>query len=118
MATDGTYYIPDENGITPVGNRSTPIRLDLYVQLIAGSGTATLTIEAQSQLDGSWYDVTSDTFGQGWFRAKDGATEDYHLSDGLRLLSAYPAVRGKVVLDTSGADDADYSAAWKRVDLR
>ena len=105
--TDGTYYYyVDMDSYRKCG---------FQLVLDGGSGTVTVTIEATLQDDGTamssctYVDVTSDVFGSASFTASD------ILVDNAEALSVAKYVRVKVVANTSGADDADWTIYHKRL---
>jgi hypothetical protein len=105
--TDDTYYYyTDMDGFR-----------DLALQLVldGGSGTVTVTVEATEQDDGtapascSYQDVTN-----AWFGAANFTASAILLNTNYSALIA-KYVRVKVVANTGGADDGDWTIFGKRV---
>ena len=104
---DGTYYYYlDMDGYKALG---------LQLVLNGGSGTVTVTVECTLQDDGTapascnYHDVSNTVYGAAnW-------TASAVLFDSNYILGQCKYVRIKVVADTSGADDADWTIFAKRL---
>lgn len=104
--TDGTYYY--------YLSMSTFRKVGLQLKLDSGSGSVTVTVEATIQ-DGSditaldYLDLTNDVFGAASF------TADAFLGDNAGKLGLSTYFRIKVVANTSGANDANWTVDAKRI---
>lgn len=104
---DGTYYYPSQDGVRYDVIGPKQMRRDFIVTVSGGSGSAKAYVEAY---DGtSWIDV-SGVFGAAFYSASSGETRTYQLYDKDWVLSPFKSVRIRIVLDTGGANDGDYSA--------
>lgn len=110
-ATDGTYpYYIDMDTFKKVG---------FQISADGGSGTVTVTIEATMQDDGTapasctYEDVTLSLFNAASFVTT--TADIYSLIDNSEVLSLYKYVKIKVVADTTGANDADWTIRSKKV---
>ena len=114
MAADGTYYWPSAEGMAtrPGGKAWNHF---FHLTLTGGSGTATATVEGTLNDFSSSTDIT-DLFGASSFTVWAGATRTFVLQDDAPVpkLSGYHRVRIKIVLDTAGINDADYSVTMVR----
>lgn len=104
---DGTYnYYIDMTTFRKVG---------FQLELSGGSGSVTVTIEGTIQADGTapssctYQDITNDTFGSVSFTASD------MLIDNAEKLSCFKYIKVKVVADTSGSNDADWTIYYKQL---
>lgn len=103
---DGTYsyYIP----------MASYMRLDMQAVLSGGSGTITLTVEASVQNDGtapaslSYIDVTNLAYGVAGFNASA------MLIDNQQFFGAFSYVKVKIVANTGGSDNADWTVYIKK----
>ncbi len=102
---DDTYYYYMDVEATP--------RWALQLILGGGSGTVTVTVEGTLQDDGTaaaacaYADVTADIFGVASYTASDMLVCDVPIP--------FKYVRVKVVANTGGADDADWTIYARRM---
>jgi len=104
--TDGTY------NFYTTGDTFNEVGTQLLID--GGSGTATVTVEATAQDDGTapescvYVDVTNAMFGAANFTASN------YLFDTNKVLGQAKWIKYKVVLDTTGANDADVKIMIKK----
>lgn len=104
---DGTYYYY----VTMDGYK----QLGLGLILDGGSGTVTVTVEGTMQDDGTaaasctYFDVTNGIYGAADF------TASAVLYDSDKKCGNFKYMRVKVVADTTGADDADWTIYSKKL---
>ena len=104
--TDGTY------NFYTTGDTFNEVGTQLLID--GGSGTATVTVEATAQDDGTapassvYVDVTNARFGAANFTASN------YLFDKDKVLGQAKWIKYKVVLDTGGANDADVKIMIKK----
>ena len=104
--TDGTY-----NFYTTMDTYN---ETGTQLLITGGSGTATVTVEVTAQDDGTapascvYVDKTTGLFGAASFTASD------YLFDTNKVLGQVKYIKYKVVLNTSGANDADVKIMIKK----
>jgi|GEM_PF-4232474 len=122
---DGTPLLEITNGTD--GTTYAYMDMETYTQvgwqmiLNGGSGTATVTVEASWQNDGTaqascaYEDMTYALFGVTSFVGPTGATANFVAVDNTGVLATAKYVRLKLVLSTGGADDADATVYHGRI---